>query len=246
MFLPLLSPHKNTTPLQDYIASHPEHFTDTPKNAQAILVAGGDGFMLDSIKKYQSYQLPFIGVNFWTLGFLMNTVTNYDDLPTSLDQYTIITENLPHVTMEDTDGNIHTCNAINDIIIGKKLIDYFSFNVQTETESYTIKGTGLILSTPIGSTAYRHSNGGDIMELDSDTRWLMGIATMPFHHQYLTPQTITIDIQGKQPADIGIDGYSWLHTNITRITIDKTPHQVQLAFLPSQNFHHKRRNMGKQ
>jgi hypothetical protein len=36
----------------------------------------------------------------------------------------------------------------------------------------------------------------------------MGIATMPFHHQYLTPQTITIDIQGKQPADIGIDGYS--------------------------------------
>jgi len=89
----------------------------------------------------------------------MNTISNYDDLPTSLDQYTIITEKLPHITMEDTDGNIHTCNAINDIIIGKKLIDYFSFHVQTETESYTIKGTGLILSTPIGSTAYWHSNG---------------------------------------------------------------------------------------
>lgn len=245
MFLPLLSPHKDTTALQDYITQHPEHFTDNPKKAHAILVAGGDGFMLDSIKKYQSHKLPFIGVNFWTVGFLMNHVTDYSELPLSLDDYTIITENLPHITMHDSEGNTHTTNAINDVIIGKNLIDYFTFHIQTESESYTIKGTGLILSTPIGSTAYRHSNGWPIMELDSNTWWLMGIATMPFHHQYITPQTITIDIQGKQPADVGVDGYSWLHTNITRLSIQKTPHQVQLCFLHSQNLHDKRNNIKK-
>lgn len=240
MYLPLLSPEKDTTPLQDYIASHPERFTSDPKQAHAILVAGGDGFMLDTIKKYQSYNLPFVGINFWTVGFLMNTITDYDLLPDDITALDIVTENLPHITMTDAQGQTHTCNAINDVIIGKNLIDYFSFHVTTQSRSQTIKGSGLILTTPIGSTAYRLSNGWPIMQLDSNIRWLMGIATMPYHHQFIKPETITINIQGKQPADVGIDGYSGLHTNITRLTIQKTDHQVQLGFIPGQNFHNKR------
>lgn len=89
----------------------------------------------------------------------MNTITDYDLLPDSIIDLDIITENLPHITMTDAENKTHTCNAINDVIIGKNLIDYFTFQVSTASRSQTIKGSGLILTTPIGSTAYRLSNG---------------------------------------------------------------------------------------
>jgi NAD kinase len=89
----------------------------------------------------------------------MNHIDNYDQLPDNIDQYTLINQSLPSITMEDDNGNTHHCHAINDIIIGKNLVDYFHFDIHSESIHQTIKGTGLILSTPIGSTAYRHKNG---------------------------------------------------------------------------------------
>gem|GEM_PF-2199595 len=89
----------------------------------------------------------------------MNHVDNYDTLPNHIDAYTLIQQSLPNITMEDDTGKTHQCHAINDIIIGKNLIDYFNFDIQSKTINQTIKGTGLILSTPIGSTAYRYNNG---------------------------------------------------------------------------------------
>jgi len=243
MFFPILSPEKNTQKLQDYIASHPERFTDDIQQADNILVAGGDGFMLHSIKQYHDYNIPFTGINFWNIGFLMNHIDDYDLLPDNQDQYITITQKLPQVTSITPNGEETCCNAVNDIIIGKNLIDFFTFHVSTEQTQQTIQWTWLVLSTAIGSTAYRHKNGWSIIDLDANQRWLMGIATMPFHHQYLTPQTITIHIEGKKTADIGIDGYSWLQTNVNTIIIENTAHQVQLQFLPSQNLHHKRHQL---
>ena len=42
------------------------------KNADAIIVIGGDGFMLETLKKYQIYKKPFYGMNKGSFGFLMN------------------------------------------------------------------------------------------------------------------------------------------------------------------------------
>ena len=44
----------------------------TPKKSNVIVVIGGDGFMLQSLKKYQKYKKPFFGMNKGTFGFLMN------------------------------------------------------------------------------------------------------------------------------------------------------------------------------
>ena len=43
-----------------------------PKKSNVIVVIGGDGFMLQSLKKYQKYKKPFFGMNKGTFGFLMN------------------------------------------------------------------------------------------------------------------------------------------------------------------------------
>ena len=44
----------------------------TPKKSDVIAVLGGDGFMLNTLKKYQKYKKPFYGINMGTFGFLMN------------------------------------------------------------------------------------------------------------------------------------------------------------------------------
>ena len=44
----------------------------TPKKSDVIVVLGGDGFMLQTLKKLQKYKKPFYGMNRGTFGFLMN------------------------------------------------------------------------------------------------------------------------------------------------------------------------------
>ena len=44
----------------------------SPKKSDVIIVSGGDGFMLRTLKKYYKYKKPFYGINSGTIGFLMN------------------------------------------------------------------------------------------------------------------------------------------------------------------------------
>ena len=43
-----------------------------PNKSNVIVVIGGDGFMLETLKRYQKYNKPFYGMNRGTFGFLMN------------------------------------------------------------------------------------------------------------------------------------------------------------------------------
>ena len=44
----------------------------SPKNAEVIIVSGGDGFMLKTIKKFNKFKKPFYGINCGSIGFLLN------------------------------------------------------------------------------------------------------------------------------------------------------------------------------
>lgn len=62
---------------------------------------------------------------------------------------------------------------VNDLVIGKGILDYFYCTVQTNEQTYHIQGTALILATAIGSTAYWLSNGGPVIPLSSNVRGIM-------------------------------------------------------------------------
>ena len=49
-----------------------------PQLSDVIVVLGGDGFMLQTLKKYKKYNKPFYGINRGTFGFLMNKFKTYD------------------------------------------------------------------------------------------------------------------------------------------------------------------------
>ena len=50
----------------------------SPTQCEVIVVVGGDGFMLHTLKKYQKYNKPFYGINRGTFAFLMNKFKTYD------------------------------------------------------------------------------------------------------------------------------------------------------------------------
>ena len=84
--------------------------------ADAIVVLGGDGFMLDILKQYQDLELPFYGINKGTVGFLMNQNQN-ENLLNKLNQAeeTIIHPLKMHA--KKIDGREEDHLAINEISI---------------------------------------------------------------------------------------------------------------------------------
>ena len=55
-----------------------KHKNYTPAQANTIVVGGGDGYMLRSLKRYANFKKPFYGINCGTYGFLMNNFSQID------------------------------------------------------------------------------------------------------------------------------------------------------------------------
>ena len=55
-----------------------KYINNSAKNSDVIVVAGGDGYMLNSLKKYVKFKKPFYGINCGTYGFLMNRYSSKD------------------------------------------------------------------------------------------------------------------------------------------------------------------------
>ncbi len=145
-------------------------FVITEDDPDLIVVLGGDGTMLSGIRKYYSKNIPFLGVNTGTLGFLP-TVCRKDpeDVVTLLKSgdYTIKSYPLLKVDVETVQGEIITNYAFNEILIkhleprlmkAKMYINGKPFNY--------FAGDGFIISTPIGATGYAMWAGGVAMHCE--------------------------------------------------------------------------------
>ena len=86
----------------------------TPRLSDIIVVAGGDGFMLKTLKRYQKYNKPFYGINRGTFGFLMNKFKSYDILKDIINTKQISISPL-QVKVVTKSGKIYSAIAINEI-----------------------------------------------------------------------------------------------------------------------------------
>ena len=77
--------------------------TNSVDNADVVVVLGGDGFMLEAIKNQMEKNLPLFGLNYGSVGFLMNTV-NDEDLIQRLNSSQSIKIAPLSMTADTTDG----------------------------------------------------------------------------------------------------------------------------------------------
>ena len=145
--------------------------------ADAIVVLGGDGFMLDILKRYQDLNLPFYGINKGTVGFLMNQNQN-ENLLNKLNQAeeTIIHPLKMHA--KKIDGSKEDDLAINEISILRSGSQAAKLKIVVDNlvRLEELVCDGALVSTPAGSTAYNYSAHGPILPIDSNILALTAMA----------------------------------------------------------------------
>lgn len=138
------------------------------KKAKAIIVCGGDGFMLHTIKRYFKYKKPFYGVNCGNVGFLMN---NYISSKFEKKIFTTKKIYLNLITAQITtkDNQKKKLIAINEISLLRQTKQTSSIQITVNKKKLLkeLTGDGVVVSTPVGSTAYNYSIGGPILGLNS-------------------------------------------------------------------------------
>lgn len=140
-----------------------------PENVECVLVLGGDGTLIQAARDVVKREIPLIGVNLGTLGYLAeveqkNLFSALDALMEDrfeIEKRMMLTGT---VTWKGTETQ-NTELALNDIVIcrqgGLRLMEYCIY-VNGE-HLYTYGADGMIISTPTGSTGYSLSAGGPII-----------------------------------------------------------------------------------
>ena len=91
-----------------------QYGTNSLDNADVIVVLGGDGFMLEAIKSHMSQDLPLFGLNYGSIGFLMNS-SNQNDLLNRINQSQSIKISPLIMKAMSVNGSIHEAIAINEV-----------------------------------------------------------------------------------------------------------------------------------
>ena len=155
-------------------------------NIDLFIVLGGDGFMLRSIHKYYMYKIPFFGINYGNVGFLLNDKNCLEnDLIDIISNAQKVTINPLNNTITDINNNTYNSISINELTLMRSVyktcdIDIY-INYEKKVNNYS--GDGLVVSTPIGSSAYNSSLGGPIINYNSNSIILSTIS--PFRPRTL-------------------------------------------------------------
>lgn len=137
-------------------------------DADMVVVLGGDGSILRGCRQLGSRQLPILGINLGRLGFLADLSPHEFQAGLHLlaaGQYSIVEHLMFQCTHHSGDGTIHRDLGLNEVTITSggslKMLD-IDLRIDDE-EVTTFSCDGLIISTPVGSTAHNLSAGGPIL-----------------------------------------------------------------------------------
>lgn len=152
------------------------------EESDCIVSLGGDGSVLRAAQTALSADKPLIGINSGRLGYLCGvSLTEISDFNNRFLQLAISERTLLEFTYEGI-----SYFTVNDVIVSKnnfgETVD-LTINIDGGNE-LKIRGDGLIIATPTGSTAYSLSSGGPMIDAESDSFVLTPICP---HNSYAHP-----------------------------------------------------------
>tara|TARA_B100000900_G_C20416737_1_gene649219 strand:+ start:19 stop:789 length:771 start_codon:yes stop_codon:yes gene_type:complete len=138
------------------------------KQDNLIIVIGGDGFMLETLKKYKNLNKNFYGINSGSYGFLMNKFSS-KKIINNLTKANLITISPLEMIVKNKNNLTKKSIAINEVSILRQSRQAASLSIK-QGKNIIIKklvSDGVLVSTPAGSTAYNLSVHGPILSLNS-------------------------------------------------------------------------------
>lgn len=136
------------------------------KEGELNVTIGGDGAFLRGVRRSNFSTVPFVGINTGTLGFYPEITP--ENLESFVDDYISGNYTISQVNLIECEilshGNSQKIYAVNDIILKRKDMKTIHMDVYIASNHLEkISGDGLIISSPLGSSAYNKSAGGSLV-----------------------------------------------------------------------------------
>ena len=138
------------------------------RDSQTCLVIGGDGFMLQTLKKNKKSNKYFYGINSGNYGFLMNKFSSKKIIK-NITKAKLISISPLEMTVVNNKNLKKKFIAINEVSILRQSRQAASLSIKNGSKKIIkhLVSDGVLVSTPAGSTAYNLSVHGPILSLNS-------------------------------------------------------------------------------
>ena len=221
--------------------------TQLANNADVLLVLGGDGTMLNAARLAGERSIPILGVNMGGLGFL--TEVRLENLYRSLDRVFandfVLDERLMLKTHVHRHGEtVAQGLVLNDVVISKgTLARMIELKIAIQGQFVTnLRGDGLIVSSPTGSTAYSMSAGGPIINPAVQSLILTPICPHTLTHRPLiVPENVEIEVTLTSKDDgamATLDGQVGIAmTQGDTAVIQASDHRTRLIRFPESHYY---------
>jgi NAD+ kinase len=216
------------------------------RSLKFVVVLGGDGTFLSAARAVAKSDIPVLGVNLGSLGFL--TEVPLENLYTTLQSIedsccNVDTRSMVRCDVMRQDTSIAQYDALNDVVVGKGTIARLNHcDVYVDRLFVSrYQADSLIVSTPTGSTAYSLAAGGPILMPSVDAFVITPVSAHSLTHRPLVVRdTAEIEIvvkTGEDEAYLSIDGQVGMPMfDGDRVRCRKSEYQVKLLHVQGTFF----------
>ncbi|MEM7679509.1 MAG: NAD kinase [Pseudomonadota bacterium] len=140
-----------------------------PADADCIIVLGGDGTMLRALHAHTDLDVPFMGMNLGTVGFLHNEY-DFKDLEKRVEKANSVSIHPLRMIATGKDNKEHSEVAFNEVSLLRATHNSAKIKifVNDKERMDELVCDGIMVSSPVGSTAYNLSAGGPIVPLKAN------------------------------------------------------------------------------
>lgn len=211
------------------------------ENASIIVALGGDGLMLQTLHRTMTNRLPVYGMNFGSVGFLMNAFEEEGLIER------LVAARPTHIyplamRVRDVDGSEHSALALNEVSLFRASFQAAKIEIVIDgkTRLDELICDGVLLATPAGSTAYNLSAHGPILPINAPLlaltpispfrprRWRGAILNNRNHVTFRTRE------YAKRPVSAVADNVEFQNVIEVNVHEDRS-HRVTLLFDPGHS-----------
>lgn len=218
-----------------------------PEKTDLAVLLGGDGYLMEIIHALDFPSIGFFGVNFGTVGFLMNSRACLGVLAETIRKRRFRSETHPvlECSIRMRSGEDLTEYAFNDVVLERMSGQGIRFTaIIDEVEFNRFSGDGVVIATPGGSTAYNLAAGGPVVHPGISALVITPLyphRAAPFHSLefcLVLPLHRTVRIVGddvtKRPIRVLTDGRSV--DDIEGIEVRDSGRRIQLLRTEDHSF----------
>jgi len=216
-------------------------------DADMLICFGGDGTILHAARDATLHDVPILGINMGSVGFMAELERGELALlaPLAKGEYTIEERMMLDVRVFRGEKQVCQDLALNDAVISKgSMARVAEMEVLTDQVLATaINGDGVIVATPTGSTAYSMSAGGPIVEPTSQCIIVTPVCAhrLTARAMVLAPQrmvTVRLPKGNRKHLYLSVDGGKAVRlTGGDRVEIERSAHATKLVQLSKRSFY---------